>query len=78
MLHNICISAVAMSLRPVAHGHLVVGFHGNIKFKKKKKKKDFFLMTTPPKPLKQSTENSHRLIMRKWLNCIFSITSEVM
>ena len=25
-----------------------------------------------------ATESSHRLIMGKWLNCIFSITSEVM
>ena len=25
-----------------------------------------------------ATESSHRLIMQKWLNCIFSITSEVM
>ena len=24
-----------------------------------------------------ATESSHRLIMGKWLNCIFSITSEV-
>ena len=25
-----------------------------------------------------ATESSHRLIMGKWLNCIFSITNEVM
>ena len=25
-----------------------------------------------------AAESSHRLIMGKWLNCIFSITSEVM
>ena len=25
-----------------------------------------------------ATKTSHRLIMRKWLNCIFSMTNEVM
>ena len=25
-----------------------------------------------------ATESSHRLIVEKWLNCIFSISSEVM
>ena len=35
--------------------------------------------TNPPLGLvAMTTENSHWLIMRKWLNCIFSITSEVM
>ena len=49
-------------------------------------------MTSPPKPPKQydsnsdlplglvamATESSRRLIMEKWLNCIFFISSEVM